>query len=105
MLGKNPVMMLHEIRPSFECEIESDEHKGAHRKVVMSITVEEQKFLGSGRSNKNARARAAVAALESLFGLEFTDFGESKYFLRTNRGFLLERRLCKKTGSCSINFD
>lgn len=82
MLGKNPVMMLHEIRPSFDCEIVSDERVGTNRKVEMSITVDGQKFTGAGRSNKIARARAAVAALEKLFSLEFTDFGESKFFLK-----------------------
>ena len=80
MIGKNPVMMLHEIRPNFHSEIVTVElPSDAQRSVEIIFEVDGVQFSGTGRSKKRARARAAQKALETLFGLEFTDFGEGEW--------------------------
>ncbi|XP_034043916.1 interleukin enhancer-binding factor 3-like isoform X2 [Thalassophryne amazonica] len=65
--GKNPVMELNEKRRSLKYEL-SAETGGSHEKCfVMEVEVDGQKFKGRGSNKKEAKAYAALAALEALF--------------------------------------
>ncbi|XP_061889374.1 interleukin enhancer-binding factor 3-like [Entelurus aequoreus] len=65
--GKNPVMELNEKRRSLKYEL-SAETGGSHEKCfVMEVDVDGQKFKGRGSNKKEAKAYAALAALEKLF--------------------------------------
>ncbi|XP_051940826.1 spermatid perinuclear RNA-binding protein-like isoform X2 [Hippocampus zosterae] len=65
--GKNPVMELNEKRRSLKYEL-SAETGGSHEKCfVMEVEVDGQKFKGRGSNKKEAKAYAALAALEQLF--------------------------------------
>ncbi|XP_035516149.1 interleukin enhancer-binding factor 3-like isoform X2 [Morone saxatilis] len=65
--GKNPVMELNEKRRSLKYEL-SAETGGSHEKCfVMEVAVDGQKFKGRGSNKKEAKAFAALAALEKLF--------------------------------------
>lgn len=70
--GKNPMMILNEIRPGVKYDYIS-ESGDSHAKVfVMSVEVDGETFHGSGRSKRIAKSRAAQAALQKHFNLEFT---------------------------------
>ncbi|KAM3865396.1 interleukin enhancer-binding factor 3a [Diretmus argenteus] len=65
--GKNPVMELNEKRRSLKYEL-SAETGGSHEKCfIMEVEVDGQKFKGRGSNKKEAKAHAALAALEKLF--------------------------------------
>ncbi|KAJ8001749.1 hypothetical protein DPEC_G00172670 [Dallia pectoralis] len=65
--GKNPVMELNEKRRSLKYEL-SAETGGSHDKCfVMQVEVDGQTFQGRGSNKKEAKAYAALAALEKLF--------------------------------------
>ncbi|XP_068606699.1 interleukin enhancer-binding factor 3-like [Brachionichthys hirsutus] len=65
--GKNPVMELNEKRRSLKYEL-SAETGGSHEKCfVMEVEVDGQKFKGRGSNKKEAKAFAALAALDKLF--------------------------------------
>ncbi|XP_010871143.2 interleukin enhancer-binding factor 3a isoform X2 [Esox lucius] len=65
--GKNPVMELNEKRRSLKYEL-SAETGGSHDKCfIMQVEVDGQKFQGRGSNKKEAKAYAALAALEKLF--------------------------------------
>eukprot|EP00066_Takifugu_rubripes_P022041 XP_011611307.1 PREDICTED: interleukin enhancer-binding factor 3-like isoform X1 [Takifugu rubripes] len=65
--GKNPVMELNEKRRSLKYEL-SEETGGSHEKCfIMEVEVDGQKFKGRGSTKKEAKAYAALAALEKLF--------------------------------------
>ncbi|XP_055366336.1 interleukin enhancer-binding factor 3-like isoform X2 [Betta splendens] len=65
--GKNPVMELNEKRRSLKYEL-SAETGGSHEKCfVMEVEVDGQKFKGRGSNKKEAKAYAALSALEKLF--------------------------------------
>jgi len=70
--GKNPVMILNETRPGTKYELEEESGDSINKVFVMSVTVDGQTFKGSGRSKKLAKARAAQAAMETLFNLQFS---------------------------------
>lgn len=71
-VGKNPVMILNETRPGTKYELEAETGDSINKVFVMSVTVDGQTFKGSGRSKKLAKARAAQAAMETLFNLQFS---------------------------------
>ncbi|XP_070712230.1 interleukin enhancer-binding factor 3-like isoform X2 [Pempheris klunzingeri] len=80
--GKNPVMELNEKRRSLKYEL-SAETGGSHEKCfVMEVEVDGQKFKGRGSNKKEAKAFAALAALEKLFpedsGVSITNRNPSK---------------------------
>ncbi|XP_040892610.1 interleukin enhancer-binding factor 3-like isoform X2 [Toxotes jaculatrix] len=80
--GKNPVMELNEKRRSLKYEL-SAETGGSHEKCfVMEVEVDGQKFKGRGSNKKEAKAYAALAALEKLFpddnGVSNTNRNSSK---------------------------
>ncbi|XP_015214740.1 double-stranded RNA-specific editase 1 isoform X4 [Lepisosteus oculatus] len=68
--GKNPVMILNELRPGLKYDFVSESGESHAKNFVMSVTVDGQTFEGSGRNKKLAKARAAQAALSSLFNMQ-----------------------------------
>ena len=78
--GKNPVMILNETRPGTKYELEEESGDSINKVFVMSVTVDGQTFKGSGRSKKLAKARAAQAAMETLFNLQFSTSPGKKAF-------------------------
>ena len=70
--GKNPVMILNEIRPGTKYEFISETGESHSKNFTMSVTVDGQTFQGSGRNKKLAKTRAAQAALQTIFSLDFS---------------------------------
>ena len=70
--GKNPVMILNELRPGLKYEFVSELGESHAKNFAMSVTVDGQKFEGSGRNKKLAKSRAAQMALTKIFNLEFS---------------------------------
>ncbi len=68
--GKNPVMILNELRPGLKYDFISESGESHAKNFVMSVTVDAQNFQGSGRNKKLAKARAAQAALSTLFNMQ-----------------------------------
>ncbi|KAK5875113.1 hypothetical protein CesoFtcFv8_027636 [Champsocephalus esox] len=68
--GKNPVMILNELRPGLKYDFVSESGESHAKNFVMSVTVDGQNFQGSGRNKKLAKARAAQAALSALFNMQ-----------------------------------
>lgn len=68
--GKNPVMILNELRPGLKYDFVSESGESHAKNFVMAVTVDCQNFEGSGRNKKLAKARAAQAALSTLFNMQ-----------------------------------
>ncbi|XP_041637451.1 double-stranded RNA-specific editase 1-like [Cheilinus undulatus] len=68
--GKNPVMILNELRPGLKYNFVSESGESHAKNFVMSVRVDAQSFTGSGRNKKLAKARAAQAALFALFNMQ-----------------------------------
>ncbi|XP_024120986.1 double-stranded RNA-specific editase 1 isoform X3 [Oryzias melastigma] len=68
--AKNPVMMLNEMRPGLRYDLVSESGESHAKNFVVSLTVDDQTFQGSGRNKRLAKARAALAALQVLFNLQ-----------------------------------
>ncbi|NP_001027924.1 double-stranded RNA-specific editase 1a [Takifugu rubripes] len=68
--GKNPVMILNELRPGLKYDFVSESGESHAKNFVMSVMVDAQNFQGSGRNKKLAKARAAQAALSALFNMQ-----------------------------------
>ncbi|XP_071384398.1 double-stranded RNA-specific editase 1-like [Centroberyx affinis] len=68
--GKNPVMILNELRPGLKYDFVSESGESHAKNFVMSVMVDAQNFQGSGRNKKLAKARAAQAALSTLFNIQ-----------------------------------
>ncbi|MEQ2161940.1 Double-stranded RNA-specific editase 1 [Goodea atripinnis] len=68
--GKNPVMILNEMRPGLKYDFVSESGESHAKNFVMSVTVDTHNFQGSGRNKRLAKARAARAALSVLFNIE-----------------------------------
>lgn len=67
--GKNPVMILNELRPGLKYDFLSESGESHAKNFVMSVVVDGQFFEGSGRNKKLAKARAAQSALATIFNL------------------------------------
>ncbi|KAM5276697.1 double-stranded RNA-specific editase 1 isoform 2-T4 [Hipposideros larvatus] len=67
--GKNPVMILNELRPGLKYDFLSESGESHAKNFVMSVVVDGQFFEGSGRNKKLAKARAAQSALAAVFNL------------------------------------
>lgn len=65
--GKNPVMELNEKRRSLKYVVLKETGRSSAKSFVMEVEVDGQKFQGTGSNKKEAKARAALAALEKLF--------------------------------------
>uniref|UniRef100_A0A8D3AB21 Adenosine deaminase RNA specific B1a n=1 Tax=Scophthalmus maximus TaxID=52904 RepID=A0A8D3AB21_SCOMX len=68
--GKNPVMILNELRPGLKYDCVSESGESHAKNFVMLVTVDTENFQGSGRNKKLAKARAAQAALCALFNMQ-----------------------------------
>uniref|UniRef100_A0A3Q3ABK1 Adenosine deaminase RNA specific B1a n=1 Tax=Kryptolebias marmoratus TaxID=37003 RepID=A0A3Q3ABK1_KRYMA len=68
--GKNPVMILNEMRPGLKYMFVSESGESHAKNFVMSVTVDAQNFQGCGRNKRLAKARAAQAALSALFNMQ-----------------------------------
>ena len=68
---KNPVMLLNEMKPGIKYEFVSETGESHSKNFVMSVTIDDKTFTGSGRNKKLAKARAAQAALTTIFNMEF----------------------------------
>ncbi|XP_051854245.1 double-stranded RNA-specific editase 1 [Antechinus flavipes] len=68
--GKNPVMILNELRPGLKYEFLSESGESHAKNFVMSVAVDGHSFEGSGRNKKLAKARAAQSALACLFHMQ-----------------------------------
>ncbi|KAM3857030.1 double-stranded RNA-specific editase 1-like [Diretmus argenteus] len=68
--GKNPVMILNELRPGLKYDFVSESGESHAKNFIMSVTVDAQNFQGSGRNKKLAKSRAAQAALSALFNMQ-----------------------------------
>ncbi|KAM6893533.1 double-stranded RNA-specific editase 1-like [Xenentodon cancila] len=68
--GKNPIMILNEMRPSLKYDFVSESGESHAKNFTMSVTIDSQTFQGSGRNKRLAKARAAQAALSALFNLQ-----------------------------------
>ncbi|XP_037686181.1 double-stranded RNA-specific editase 1 isoform X1 [Choloepus didactylus] len=67
--GKNPVMILNELRPGLKYDFLSESGESHAKSFVMSVVVDGRFFEGSGRNKKLAKARAAQSALAAIFNL------------------------------------
>ena len=65
-------MILNELRPGLKYEFVSELGESHAKNFAMSVTVDGQKFEGSGRNKKLAKSRAAQMALTKIFNLEFS---------------------------------
>ncbi|XP_030064603.1 double-stranded RNA-specific editase 1 isoform X2 [Microcaecilia unicolor] len=68
--GKNPVMILNELRPGLKYEFVSESGESHAKNFIMAVTVDGQTFEGSGRNKKLAKARAAQSTLACLFNMQ-----------------------------------
>ncbi|XP_072434608.1 double-stranded RNA-specific editase 1-like isoform X1 [Chiloscyllium punctatum] len=68
--GKNPVMILNELRPGLKYEFISESGESHAKNFIMAVTVDGRTFEGSGRNKKLAKARAAQGALQTLFNMQ-----------------------------------
>lgn len=68
--SKNPIMILNELRPGLKYDFVSESGESHAKNFVMSVLVDAQNFQGSGRNKKLAKARAAQAALSTLFNMQ-----------------------------------
>ncbi|XP_022088408.1 double-stranded RNA-specific editase 1-like isoform X2 [Acanthaster planci] len=66
---KNPIMMLNELKQGVKFEMISESGQSHAKNFIMAVSVDGQKFQGSARSKKLAKARAAQAALAALFNI------------------------------------
>ncbi|XP_060040480.1 double-stranded RNA-specific editase 1 isoform X2 [Erinaceus europaeus] len=67
--GRNPVMILNELRPGLKYDFLSESGESHAKNFVMSVVVDGRLFEGSGRNKKLAKARAAQSALAAVFNL------------------------------------
>jgi len=70
--GKNPVMILNELKPGLKYEFISEVGE-SHAKVFnLAVEIDGKHFEGSARNKKLAKSRCAQSALTKLFGMDFT---------------------------------
>ena len=69
---KNPVMLLNELRPGLKYDVEECGDSPATKRFVMTVTIDEKIFEGSGASKKLAKQACARMALTALYNLSFT---------------------------------
>lgn len=68
--GKNPVMILNELRPGLKYEFVK-EHGDSHAKMfTMKVDVDGEVFEGAARNKRLAKGRAAAAALFKIYKID-----------------------------------
>ncbi|XP_071943509.1 double-stranded RNA-specific editase 1-like [Antedon mediterranea] len=68
--GKNPIMILNEMRPGLDYEFISESGESHAKNFVISVKLDGKTFTGSGRNKKQAKARAAQLALAEIFDVQ-----------------------------------
>lgn len=71
LLGKNPLTIMGELRPDAVYTLLDETGDPLHPKFLMSVTLDEETYQGSGPSKKLAKGRAARDALLRFYNLEF----------------------------------
>ena len=69
---KNPVMLLNELKPGLKYEVEECGDSPATKRFVMTVSIENHSFEGSGASKKLAKQACARMALTTLYNFSFT---------------------------------
>ena len=67
--NKNPLMILNEMRPGLQFQLESENGQSHSKLFVMSVNVDGTDYKGQARSKKVAKARAAQAVLSGVFNI------------------------------------
>lgn len=70
--GKNPVMILNELKPNLKYECLSEMGDKHSKTFTMAVTVDGTEFSGTAKNKKIAKARAAQAALSKIYNLTFS---------------------------------
>ncbi|XP_014671892.1 PREDICTED: double-stranded RNA-specific editase 1-like [Priapulus caudatus] len=70
-MGKNPVMLLNELRPGLKYEFVSETGESHAKSFTVAVTIDAQVFQGCGRNKKIAKSRAAQAVLSNMYKMEF----------------------------------
>lgn len=70
--GKNPVMILNELKPNLKYECMSETGDKHLKTFTMAVTVDGETFSGTAKNKKLAKARAAQAALAKMYNLTFS---------------------------------
>lgn len=82
--GKNPVMILNELRPGLKYEFVK-EHGDSHAKMfTMKVDVDGEVFEGTARNKRLAKARAAAAALFKIYKIDTCQAPDMKPVPRDN---------------------
>jgi hypothetical protein len=75
--GLSPLYLLNQLKRDAQYEaILNDGSSNESNEFKMVVIVDNQRFLGSGRSKRIAKTRAAQLALEKLFGMCFDKEGK-----------------------------
>ena len=69
---KNPVMLLNELKPGLKYEVEECGDSPATKRFVMTVSIDNHSFEGSGASKKLAKQACARMALTTLYNFSFT---------------------------------
>lgn len=69
---KNPVMLLNELKPGLKYEVEECGDSPATKRFVMTVSIDNHTFEGSGASKKLAKQACARMALTTLYNFSFT---------------------------------
>ena len=76
--GKNPVTVLNEIRPGTKYQQLSEPTEKQSKHFKINVTVDGRNFEGCGRNKRQAKARAAQAALQGIFNLQLAASNSKK---------------------------
>ncbi|KAK3609883.1 hypothetical protein CHS0354_015076 [Potamilus streckersoni] len=68
----NLVMLLNKLRPGLNYNVMSESEESHAEMFVISVTVDNEIFIGLGRNKKMAKASASEVALTKIFTLEFS---------------------------------
>lgn len=80
--GKNPVMILNELRPRLKYDFVSESGESHAKNFVVTVTVDSLVFQGSGRNKRLAKSRAAQAALSALYNVQLDQAPSRRPVLR-----------------------
>jgi len=83
--GLSPLYLLNQLKRDAQYELIGDERSSPsssteQQEFKIAVIVDGQRFLGSGRSKRIAKTRAAQLALEKLFGMCFDKEGKTKEY-------------------------
>lgn len=76
IIQKNALMQLNELKPGLQYVLESQSGPPHNPKFVVSVTIDNKKYSGHGKSKQMAKHAAAEAALSSFMQSQNTDKNE-----------------------------